>query len=180
MVWKAMERGLRAVIYRPAQIVSRGTGKPPRDLFDHVVRVCGTLRAVPDIGMKIDMVTPEFVASAIRTLSVQESSIGRAFHLVHPEPLLLREFIALLPAPLQIIPFEAWRALLVREARQSDDLSLQFVAMLTRGLGLEDVTPPDFDCSGANAELRRTGIACPPLDQSFIHSMNDSFGGNRI
>jgi thioester reductase-like protein len=171
MVWKAIGRGLRAVIYRPGQIASRAIGGPPHDLFDHIISVCGTLRAVPDIKMKIDMVTPEFVAAAIRSLSVQGSSIGRAFHLVNPEPLRLQDFIGLLPAPLPLIPFEAWQALLEREASQSDDPSLQFVAMLTRGLSLEDVTPPDFDCSGANAELRRAGITCPPLNQSLIRSL---------
>lgn len=168
MVWKAIEQGLRAVIYRPAQITSRGNGGPPHDLFEHVVRVCATLQAVPDIRMKMDMVAPEFVASAIRSLSIQEASIGRAFHLVHPEPLPLREFIGLLPVPLRIIPFEAWRELLVREARQSDDLSLQFVAMLTQGLELKDVTPPDLECSGTVAGMRSAGIDCPPMDRSFI------------
>src|SRR3954466_1395146 len=65
MVWRAISRGLRAVIYRPAQIVRASAGGPPHDLFEHVVRVCHTLRAVPDIDARIDMITSEYAVSAI-------------------------------------------------------------------------------------------------------------------
>jgi len=108
MVWRAISRGLRAVIYRPAQIVRASAGGPPHDLFEHVVRVCHTLRAVPDIDARIDMITSEYAVSAIHSLSLQKSSLGKAFHLVHPEPLSLRDFLALLPAPLPLIPLETW------------------------------------------------------------------------
>ncbi len=97
MVWKAISQGLRAVIYRPAQIIGRKKTGPPQDLFEHVLRTCRTLGAVPDINAKMDMVTSDYAAAAIRCLSNCESSLGKAFHLVHPQPLPLRDFIGLLP-----------------------------------------------------------------------------------
>ncbi len=168
MVWKAMSRGLRAVIYRPAQIVGRGTSGAPHDLFDHVMRVCGMLQAVPDIEASIDMVTQDYVASAICALSAQELSLGKAFHLVHPEPMSLREFVGLLSVPVPLIPLEAWLALLVEKTGASDDPSLNFVSVLAQGLERADLTPPGFDCSGTIAGLRNSGIVCPSLDRKFI------------
>jgi thioester reductase-like protein len=168
MVWKAMSHGLRAVIYRPAQIVGRRTVGPPHDLFDHVMRACRILQAIPDIDASIDMVTLDYVASAIRALSTQELSIGKAFHLVHPEPVSLSKFVGLLPMPLPLISLEAWLALLGEKAGESEDPSLNFVSMLAQGLGRADLTPPGFDCSGTIAGLRNTGIVCPPLDRQFI------------
>jgi thioester reductase-like protein len=164
MVWRAISHGLRGVIYRPAQIVTRQTSRPPHDLFEHVVRACKALRAVPDIDTKIDLITSDYAAAAICALSDQESSLGKAFHLVHPEPLCLRDFVALLPAPLPLVPLEAWLALLSKEAEGADDPSLDLVLILAQGLGRADITPPGFDCSGTIAGLRGTGVICPPID----------------
>jgi len=168
MIWQAISRGLRAVIYRPAQLVARRKGGPPHDLFEHVMRSCKTLRAIPDINTRIDMVTSDYAASAIRALSVQASSLGKAFHLVHPEPLSLLDFVRLLPVPLPIVPLGAWLALLNQQAEDGDDPSLHLVSMLAQGLGRAALTPPGFDCSGTTASLRGTGIVCPPLDRRFI------------
>jgi thioester reductase-like protein len=168
MVWKSVVRGLRAVVYRPAQIVTPGTGQLPHDLFGHVMRACRTLRAVPNLEAKIDLVPVKFAAAAICALSFQESSIGRAFHLVHPAPLGLRKFVELFSEPLPLIPLEDWLALLSQESEQREDASLQLVSMLAQGLARADLTPPDFDCSATNAGLNKTKIVCPPLDQQFI------------
>jgi thioester reductase-like protein len=168
MVWKAMSRGLRAVIYRPAQIAGRATGGVPHDLFDHLVRACGVLRAVPDIEANIDMVTLDYVASAICALSSNQLSVGRAFHLVHPEPVSLRKFVGLLPTPLPLIPLAAWIALLNEETGGIDDPSLHLISLLAQGLGSEDLAPPSFDCSNTIEGMRDTGIVCPPLDRQFI------------
>jgi thioester reductase-like protein len=144
MVWKSVVRGLRAVVYRR------------------------TLRAVPNLEAKIDLVPVKFAAAAICALSFQESSIGRAFHLVHPAPLGLRKFVELFSEPLPLIPLEDWLALLSQESEQREDASLQLVSMLAQGLARADLTPPDFDCSATNAGLNKTKIVCPPLDQQFI------------
>jgi len=55
MVWKSVVRGLRAVVYRPAQIVTPGTGQLPHDLFGHVMRACRTPQGGPgNLEAKID------------------------------------------------------------------------------------------------------------------------------
>lgn len=168
MVWKAIAQGLRAVVYRPAQIIGRRAGGSPQDLFDHVLRACGALGTIPDIQVNIDLVTSDYAAAAIRALSLQESSLGKAFHLVHPRSVSLQDFIALLPVRLPFVPLETWRVLLNQEAERSDNPSLHFVSLLVQGLGRADLTPPTFDCRNAIAGLRGTGIVCPPLDRQFI------------
>ncbi|HEY4281914.1 MAG TPA: amino acid adenylation domain-containing protein [Chthoniobacterales bacterium] len=167
MVWKALARGMRAVIYRPAQIVRRRNGSP-HDLFDHTLQACQMLRAVPDIETKMDLVTSDYAAAAVFALSTRTESLGRAFHLVHPDPISLRDFVALFPTRLPIVPLDSWRASLDRMARRSDNLSLHFVSMLLQGLGRADLSPPQFDCCETTLGLSGTGVLCPPLDQKFI------------
>ena len=167
MVWKAMARGLRAVIYRPAQIVGRAAG-PAQDLFDHALQVCQSLEAVPDIETKIDMVTSTYVAAAIYSLSIRATSLGNAFHLVHPNPVSLRDFVGQFPAPLPLVPLDVWLTSLNQAARHRDNSSLHFLAMLTQGLNRADLTPPGFDCSEAVTGLHGTGVICPPLNRQFI------------
>ena len=169
MIWKSISQGLRAVIYRPAQIIGRA-GDVPRDLFEHVVRVCKILNAVPDIETKMDMVTPEYAAAAIHSLSRKKSSLGKAFHLVHPEPVDLREFVQLFSRPLPLVPFDSWVSELNEEAKRRDDASLVFVSMLSKGLSDTDLTPPTFDCSRTIAGLQDTDITCPPLDKKFVQN----------
>jgi amino acid adenylation domain-containing protein/thioester reductase-like protein len=167
MVWKAIARGLHAVIYRPAQIVGRSAG-PAHDLFDHALQACQSLEAVPDIETKIDMVTSDYVAAAIYSLSVRATSLGNAFHLVHPNPVSLSDFVEQFPTPLPMVPLDVWLDSLNQAARQRDNSSLHFLAMLTQGLNRADLTPPSFDCSGAVAGLHGTGIICQPLNRQFI------------
>jgi amino acid adenylation domain-containing protein/thioester reductase-like protein len=168
MVWKAIARGLRAVIYRPAQIVGRTSNGAAHDLFHQVLRACDILEAVPDIETKIDMVTAEYAAAAIGCLSARESSIGRAFHLVHPQPMALRDFVELFsPAP-PLIPAEVWLERLAREAGSADDPGLHLVSLLAEGLEPSELVPPDFDCSNTLAGLQGTGISCPPFDRQIV------------
>lgn len=166
MVWRAVEQGLRAVVYRPAQIVGRAADGPPHDLFDHALKACRTLRAVPDLDARMDMVTSEYAAAAIVALSARNESLGKAFHLTHPQPVALREFVERMPNPLPLIPLELWLSRLKDEAARGDDASLQFVAMLSHGLLRDDLTPPSFDCSGAVAGLKGSGVLCPPIGSS--------------
>ncbi len=112
----------------------------------------------------MDMVTSDYAAAAIRALSAREESLGKAFHLVHPQPVALREFVKRSSNPLPLVPLEAWLLRLKDEAARGDDSSLQFVALLTHGLGREDLTPPSFDCRAAVEGLRGTGVVCPPME----------------
>jgi thioester reductase-like protein len=169
MVQKAVALGLRAVIYRPAQILGNSNGAP-RDLFEHVSRVCDMLRAVPDVAAKMDMVTSEYAAAAICALSLQPTSGGKVFHLVHPEPVSLRHFVGLLPSPIPLVPVESWLGRLNREASRRDDVSLHFISLLSQGMDRAELTPPSFDCSRTMATLKGTGIVCPALDRNFIRS----------
>lgn len=167
IVANAASQGLRVVIYRPAQITPQLRPGPAHDLFEHVIRACQILRAIPDIETKVDMVSPEFAAAAIRLISTKSASIGKVFHLVHPEPLRLRDLAAQINS-MPLIPFAEWRQLLDAQAAKEDDSSIQFVSMLACGLDRADVTPPEFDCSRTAAALQGSRIVCPPIAPYFL------------
>jgi thioester reductase-like protein len=173
MIWKAISLGLRAVIYRPAQIVGRN-GNSPHDVFDHLLHACKIFQAVPDIEADLDMVTSDYAASSIFALSMQERSLGKAFHLVNPEPVSVRNFAGLFPKPLPAVSIEKWLMLLKTEVQRCEDSSLHFVSLLSQGFDPSEMIPPRFDCSGTIASLRGSGIVCPLLDRNFIERELDS------
>lgn len=168
MVWKAIRRGLNAVIYRPAQIVGRQSVHSRQDIFDYILRACHTLRAIPDVAANMDMITSDFAARAIRIIASRPSSWGKAFHLVHPAPLPLRDFVRQLSIPLPIIPLGSWLELLDEKVRRSDDSALHFISMLVQGLDPAEFTPPTFDCRKATRCLNDSGMVCPPMGRQFI------------
>ncbi len=144
LVAKASALGLRTVVYRPGQIVGRGTGFTC-DLFGHVWRCCRQLGAVPDLGLGLNFITADYAARILHRLSRRPASWGHAFHLVHPQPVPLREFARGLPDNLAMAPWEDWKKLLREAAETRADDSLAFVLHLTGELPEEEVTPPAID-----------------------------------
>ncbi len=144
LVRKAEAQGLRTVVYRPGQIVGRGTGFTC-DLFGHVWRCCRLLGAVPDLGLSLNFITADYAARILHRLSRQATAIGGAFHLVHPHPVPLQQFARALPSQPRLIPWENWKILLREATETRADDSLAFVLHLTGELPEAEVIPPAID-----------------------------------
>lgn len=159
LVWKASAQGLRTVVYRPGQIVGRGTGFTC-DLFGHVWRCCRMLGAVPDLGLSLNFITADYAARILHRLSRQTTSIGGAFHLVHPHPIPLQQFARSLPSQPMLISWEKWKNLLREATETRVDDSLAFVLHLTGELSEAEVIPPAID-------RRRTTLALGTADEGY-------------
>ena len=138
----AAERGLPVAIYRPGRVAGdsrTGMWKPDQMLIESLQAVL-ELGSVPRVSddVPFDLVPVDYVARAIVCLSRQPESLGKAFHLVNPQPTSWREFVGRLGdlgSPLQELEPERWLAELSQFARSTPTSFLNpLLPVLSQGL----------------------------------------------
>jgi amino acid adenylation domain-containing protein/thioester reductase-like protein len=156
----AAARGLPVAIYRPGRISGdsrTGIWTPESQLLDSIQTIL-EVGSVPRMStlIPLELVPVEYVAQSIVHLSQQAASIGKTFHLVNPEQMPWKEFVARLNTlgyPMQEIDPERWHEELVQYARRTPTSFLNL---------LLPVLPPDIFTSMASpatgSEAARSGL----------------------
>jgi thioester reductase-like protein len=108
LVTIARERGLPICIYRPGRISGHSkTGAcNPSDHTYRMIKGCIQLGSIPNQDIQLNFSPVDYVSKAIVSLSNQKESIGKAFHLVNPQPLPLKEmanYIRSLGYPIELV-----------------------------------------------------------------------------
>jgi len=190
----AAERGLPAAIYRPALVAGdsrTGMWKPNQILIESLQTVLD-LGSVPHVSDHIpfDLVPVDYVARAIVCLSGQPESLGKAFHLVNPQPICWRDFVARFGdfgSPLQELEPQQWLAELLRFARSTPTSFLNpLVPILSQGLSAPlasmegtaahppavptrretaPTSPLPLDCTNTLRGLKGRQVTCTPVGE---------------
>ncbi|KAB8068236.1 hypothetical protein BDV29DRAFT_199523 [Aspergillus leporis] len=89
MVQRARARGLPAAIYRPGFVIGdsqRAIGNPD-DFFSRMIVACIQLKCFPHLPrQRLEYVTVDYVCSAMVHIASETDNLGRAYHLVSPDP----------------------------------------------------------------------------------------------
>jgi hypothetical protein len=115
---------------------------------------------VPDLGLSLNFITADYAALILHRLSRQASSVGEAFHLVHPHPVPLQQFARSLSSQPMLTSWESWKKLLREATEARSDDSLSFVLHLTEELSESEAVPPAID-------RRRTTLALGAEDEGY-------------
>jgi len=87
LIRQAQERGLPVVIYRAGRIWGdsrTGIMTQFNDLLSNILQGCIYLKKIPTVDTQINLVPVDYVSQSIVKLSLQERSLGQAFHLANP------------------------------------------------------------------------------------------------
>ncbi|PHH61444.1 hypothetical protein CDD81_352 [Ophiocordyceps australis] len=86
MVRRMRHRGLPVIIYRPGFIMghSKTGASNPKDYMSRHIIGCIQLGLWPNINMRVEYVTVDYVVSALLHISRSSSNIGRSFSLLSP------------------------------------------------------------------------------------------------
>jgi thioester reductase-like protein len=176
LVAGAQERGIPTTIYRPGFIsgASESGHSNLADMVCRLLKACIELEAAPDVSMEIDWVPVDVVSRAIVALSQRPEAAGRAYHLVHPEPVAWRDLVDGLRSrgyAIRSLTYEAWKeALLARAGHDPEHPLYPLVHMFTASD--EGPTPllemffqgrmPHFECRETYRTLEGK-LDCPPL-----------------
>jgi len=185
LVRLARERGIRTVVYRPGLVsgdTRTGVGNL-RDLLWAFLKGCLQMEAAPDLALPFDPVPADWLGRAIVHLSRQRSSLDRAFHFFHPDPIPWRQVFEHARShgwPLDLLPGREWdrRLTAVLESAEGNALA-PFRPMLRERLRAAAAAPETPETAAAHRPLRfdarntwsalaGSGLAVPPLDAALL------------
>ncbi len=174
-LWQANAEGLPVTVHRPGAITGHSrTGRTSdADAITPLLWAAVALGAAPICDGPVPAERIDVVARAIVSLLCAPEAAGRAFHLVHPRPLLLSAlFDALRRAGHTLAPLApaAWWQ---RVAGNADHPAVNPAAAMSEVgrymMSLDaDHTPPQFRCEQTWRLLAAHGFAPEPLDGAFL------------
>lgn len=172
LVITARERGLPVTVYRLGNVTGdlRAGRCNTTDYLFCMFKSCLQLELAPQVNDLIDMNPVDVVSKAIVALSLEPSSLGNVFHLVHPNPLpiaLVFDYLQGFGYRLQPVSWEEWRArLLTLSAKDDDNALFPFIPWIVEqpSPGL----PILYDNSTTRRRLEALGITYPPLNEHLL------------
>ncbi|MBF0441606.1 MAG: thioester reductase domain-containing protein [Oligoflexales bacterium] len=174
----AMDRGLSAAIYRPGEI-SGAADTGIWKMSDAVIRnlvSCVQMNAMPDIDTRFHITPVDYVAKGIVLLSLQENSLGKAFHLVNNNIKSIDEiakFLRKFGYPLESVTFDEWKKRLFAADEKNAMKPLEELFREKKKEGEEihrryGELEAFFSVEQAEAGLRKAGVSCDPLDDKLL------------
>ncbi|MBW4633311.1 MAG: thioester reductase domain-containing protein [Iphinoe sp. HA4291-MV1] len=177
----AGDRGLPITIHRPPLIAGHSqTGiSNTHDFTNLMIKGCLEMGYFPDVDYMLDMSPVDYVSKAIVYLSRQKESIGKAFHLQHPEPVSLKILVDWMRSfgfPIQLVSYDEWQAMLKNVTSQDNPLYTLRPFLLERW-SQEELTIPDLylqtkrpiiSCQETLKALAGSSIVCPPIDSKLF------------
>ncbi|AFZ00728.1 thioester reductase domain-containing protein [Calothrix sp. PCC 6303] len=181
LVKAASDRGLPVTIHRPPLIGGDSqTGVCNGDDFINLmIKGCIQMGAFPDVDYKMDFSPVDYVSKAIVHLSRQKESLGKAFHLQHPQPVPLKELVEWISSfgfSVKSIPYKEWQQKLTEITDNSNPLYTLRPFLLERW-SKEQLTIPDLylqtqrpiiSCQATLHALSGSGVSCPPIDSRLF------------
>lgn len=192
LVQMAAERGIPISIYRPSRISGHSqTGVfNSNDFLYKLIIGCVQLGSAPDIDIRENIVPVDYVSKAIVHLSQQEKSLGKTFHLVHPQTLhsnTLIDHIRSLGYAIEQISYDQWRDKLLNITQGSLTHPLySLVPFFPARQAQEENSTSGFlqlDNQNVTNGLVNTSLHCPPIDEQllsvyFSHLIKQGFLSN--
>lgn len=178
----ASDRGLPITIYRPPLIAGDSqTGIcNTHDFINLMIKGCLQMGCFPDVDYMLDMSPVDYVSKAVVYLSRQETSIGKAFHLQHPQPASLKslvEWIRTFGFKLEMISYEQWQNELINNVTDQENPLYTLKPFLLERWSDEQITIPDLylqarrpiiSCEKTIEALKGSSVVCPQIDSQLL------------
>jgi len=179
LITVARSRGIPVCIYRPSLIAGDShTGAwNTEDILCRMMKSVIELGGAPDEEANLNLAPVDYVSRAVVYLSLQRESLGKVFHVANSRTVSWKELVTWLRSlgyPVQLLPYDTWRARLVDLGRLRDSAAFSLTPLLA--LRLSGQAPgmlrsmPRFDCQNTLAGLAGTSIVCPPIDRRMFET----------
>ena len=141
---------------------------------------CLQMGSFPEVDYMLDMSPVDYVSKAIVYLSRQKDSIGKAFHLQHPQPVSLNvlvDWVRSFGYPVDVIPYDAWQDKLINEVTSVENPLYTLRPFLLERRAEEQLTIPDLylkarrpeiSCEDTLNALAGSSIVCAPIDSRLF------------
>ena len=170
LVWEAAKRGLPVKVYRPSRIGgSSKTGISNfDDLLSRFIKGCIQLKHFPTWeGFEENLIPVDYASKAIVYLSQKEDCFGKAFHLINPESVPLRDIfnsVQSLGYDLEEINYNDWRSELIEAP---DNPLYPYLAKFPESLsGTKEKI--EYDRGNVVEGLKGSGIESPEVNRDLL------------
>jgi thioester reductase-like protein len=178
----AGDRGLPITIHRPPLIAGHSqTGvSNTHDFICLMAKGCLQMGSFPEVDYMLDMSPVDYVSKAIVHLSRQKESIGKAFHLQHPQPVPLTalvDWVRSFGYPVDVISYDAWQEKLINNVTSAENPLYTLRPFLLERRAEEQLTIPDLylkarrpeiSCEDTLNALAGSGVVCAPIDSKLF------------
>ncbi len=178
----AGDRGLPITIHRPPLIAGHSqTGiSNTHDFICLMAKGCLQMGSFPEVDYMLDMSPVDYVSKAIVHLSRQKESIGKAFHLQHPQPVpltVLVDWVRSFGYPVDVISYDAWQEKLINDVTSAENPLYTLRPFLLERRSEEQLTIPDLylkarrpeiSCEDTLNALAGSGVVCAAIDSKLF------------
>ncbi|MEL6928237.1 MAG: thioester reductase domain-containing protein [Cyanobacteria bacterium J06600_6] len=173
----AGDRGLPITIHRIGPVSgSSETGVFNQDDFLYrLIQGYARLGSAPSGEMLLDILPVDFVAKTVVYLSQQQSSWGKAFHLIHAHPAssnLLFDRLKAAGYQIERVAYQKWYEQLMGIANNSQDHILYPLVSLFSASNSGEAQNKSFnlkfDCQNVLEGLAKSSDACPAIDAALL------------
>lgn len=169
----ARARGIPTCIYRPGIIAGHSeTGVcNTNDFIWRVLKGCVELGSAPERSTQIYMAPADYVSKAIVQLSRKRESLGKAFHLIDPEPLSwtkLFDFARSYGYLLKRASYDSWLNEAAKAAKRTEESAWQPLVNLLPKDPEERTSQPRLDLSNTIEGLIDSSVTLPPADFDLL------------
>ena len=175
LISAAITRGLPGAIYRPVRIMGHsqtGVMGNVSDLLITLLKGCIQMGKYPTAATSVNLVPVDYVAQAIAGLSLQTTSLGKAFHLSNAQPLAWQEMWAGVNSAgykLEELPEPEWMQELEKFANKYPDNETFTLLLLLLSSPHKLFTEKPLFCDRQTQEgLANTAVKFPPVDRNLI------------
>ncbi|MGL4881712.1 MAG: SDR family oxidoreductase, partial [Waterburya sp.] len=157
------------------------------DLICLMLKGCIQMGSFPDLDYLLDMSPVDYVSKAIIYLSQQPESLGKAFHLQHPQPIHLSKIVDWLHEvgySIAKLPYEQWQTHL-KTTVSADNPLFTLQPFLLEKWSEEQLTilelytqsrrPQKISCEDTLNALHGSGIYCPAIDSELLSTYFQNF-----
>lgn len=176
LVEGARSRDLKISIYRPGRICgdSRSGKYNLADTFSTFTNMNTTLQYAPQVRRLMDMTPVDYVAAALVEISLKKESLGRNYHLINSEPMLLHDLLSCVRSfgyPVEEISFQEWQARISNLPQETQREVMGELAHLFQSVSREEMESfPRFSINNTVEMLTGTDIKCPPVDEALLQT----------
>ncbi|TAN35450.1 MAG: amino acid adenylation domain-containing protein, partial [Verrucomicrobia bacterium] len=179
LVQHAAERGMPVTIHRPTHILGvsdRGYTHIDDAWYRRLLNDIQLGTATGDDNTDDNLVPVGFVSRAIVHLSLQQTSLGKVFHLSNPSYTprsIYQDVLRERGYSITLLPFAPWLAQLVEAAKTRPDLGLIPLLPMLTAYDTENPAPSvsrHIDYANTTAGLAGSGIVCPEIGHEALRA----------
>ncbi len=173
IVRMAASRGLRCTIYRPGRIAGHTRTGACRedDAFWLLIQASVQVGALPLLDAAVDIIPVDYAARALLHIARHRPARGDAYHLVHPRPIHMADFAAImahLGYPLDHMPPSAWVGVVERMSVGHGGLARELIGAWLTDTDQARVRETGVDGRATLDVLYGSDICCPDIDERLV------------